>query len=359
MIGFIKRMVLEARSGVPPETAFMTGSSGEPEWLDAWVASQTGHLKAARPDELAAVDASAGLVSRAFALADVSPAIDGLDARHLALIGRELVRRGESLFVIDVSPVEGLTLSAASTWNLTGSYDESTWRYRADLQGPSRVTTVNRRYSEVVHSRVNVDSRRPWMGQAPYKTAALSADLAARIDPALSKETRLPPSRIVPYPNPPGGVDQSNQKRFSQKLAGGGLVVVPTDSGFASIGPSSSNVLKPSVLGPEPSAAVVDLRKQVSSEIFAACGCPPELFSSAEGSAAREALRRFLHTTILPFAAQVEVELAQKLDRQVRLTFDRLMASDLSGRARAFQSMVKAGMTIDEAARLAGLLVDE
>ena len=85
----------------------------------------------------------------------------------------------------------------------------------------------------------------------------------------------------------------------------------------------------------------------------------PRTFSSSEGNAAREALRRFLHTTILPFAAQVEVELAQKLDRPVRLTFDRLMASDLSGRARAFQSMVKSGMALDQAARLAGLLVDE
>ena len=351
-------MVLEARSGVPPESA-LTGSSGEQEWVDAWVANQQGHLKAARPDELAAVDASAGLVSRAFALADVSPAIDGLDARHLALIGRELVRRGESLLVIDVSPVDGLRLSAASTWNLSGGYDESSWRYRADLQGPSGVTTVNRRYNEVVHSRVNVDSRRPWMGNAPYKTAGLSSDLAARIESALSKETRLPPSRIVPYPNPPGGVDQSNQKRFSQKLAGGGLVVVPTDSGFASIGPSSSNVLKPSVLGPEPSAAIVDLRQQVSKEIFGACGVPPELFTSSEGSAVREALRRLLHTTILPWASLVEIELSAKLDRQVRLGFDRLMASDLSGRARAFQSMVKSGMALDQAARLAGLLVDE
>ena len=358
MIGFLKRMVLEHRSGVPPESD-LTGNAGEPEWLDAWVANQTGHIKQARPDELAAVDASAGLVSRACALADVSPAIDGLDARHLALIGRELVRRGESLLVIDVSPVDGLRLSAASTWNLTGSFDESTWRYRADLQGPSQVTTVNRRWNEVVHSRVNVDSRRPWYGQAPYKTSALSSDLAARIEQVLSKETRLPPSRIVPYPNPTGGIDQPNQKRFSQKLAGGGLVVVPTDSGFAATGPSNSNVLKPSVLGPEPSAAIVDLRQQVSAEIFAACGCPLELFKGGEGSAAREALRRFLHTTILPIAAQVEVELSTKLDRQVRLGFDRLMASDLSGRARAFQSMVKAGMTIDQAARLAGLLVDD
>ena len=49
-------------------------------------------------------------------------------------------------------------------------------------------------------------------------------------------------------------------------------------------------------------------------------------------------------------------ELAVKLDVPgLRLNFDRLMASDLSGRARAFGSLVQGGMDAERAAALAGL----
>ena len=41
---------------------------------------------------------------------------------------------------------------------------------------------------------------------------------------------------------------------------------------------------------------------------------------------------------------------------ELAFSFDRLFASDLSGRARAFQSMVGGGMPVDRAAALAGLL---
>ena len=39
----------------------------------------------------------------------------------------------------------------------------------------------------------------------------------------------------------------------------------------------------------------------------------------------------------------------------LRLSFDRLFASDLSGRARAFQSLTGGGMEAERAAELAGL----
>ena len=190
----------------------------------------------------------------------------GLDARHLALIGRELVRRGESVFVIEVDPIDGLLLSAASTWDLTGSYDQRTWRYACDLQGPSRVRTVTRKDAEVIHPRINVDPRRPWYGQPPYRTAGASSTLAARIEQALTRETRIPPSKIVPFPV---GGEPDNRKRFQSQLSKGGIITMPTDSGFPGIQPSNSNILRPAAVGAEPNAALVDLRQQLTSEIFA------------------------------------------------------------------------------------------
>ena len=51
-------------------------------------------------------------------------------------------------------------------------------------------------------------------------------------------------------------------------------------------------------------------------------------------------LGRFLHTTLQPLAKQVEAELSEKLDGDVKLDLSATFASDLSGRSRAFASMV-------------------
>ena len=57
-----------------------------------------------------------------------------------------------------------------------------------------------------------------------------------------------------------------------------------------------------------------------------------------------------------PLGDLLAAELADKLAApRLRLTFDRLFASDLSGRARAFGSLVQGGMNKDRAAALAGL----
>ena len=58
----------------------------------------------------------------------------------------------------------------------------------------------------------------------------------------------------------------------------------------------------------------------------------------------------------MPVSLSVAAELSDKLDSNVSLSFDRMFASDLSGRARAFQSMVGGGMDVAKAAALAGLM---
>ena len=84
------------------------------------------------------------------------------------------------------------------------------------------------------------------------------------------------------------------------------------------------------------------------------------MVAGSAGTAAREALRRWLHTTLHPLARAVQAELRAGLNApELSLNFDGLFASDLSGRARAFGSLVKSGMDIDRAAALAGLLADD
>ena len=52
-------------------------------------------------------------------------------------------------------------------------------------------------------------------------------------------------------------------------------------------------------------------------------------------------------------------ELKDKLDDDVSLTLTELRASDLSGRARAMQSMVGGGMAVADAVAVAGLMVED
>ena len=94
--------------------------------------------------------------------------------------------------------------------------------------------------------------------------------------------------------------------------------------------------------------------------ILAACGVPPEMLRQSDGTGRREAWRQFLHASIAPVALGVAADLADKLDIPgLALNHDRMMASDIAGKARAVQSLVKGGMDVARAAALASLMEPE
>ena len=109
-------------------------------------------------------------------------------------------------------------------------------------------------------------------------------------------------------------------------------------------------------IGANPPEVLAVLRSDAALAVLAACGVPVTLLGRADGTALREAWRQFLHASVTPVSLSVAAELSDKLDTDVKLSFDRMMASDLSGRARAFQSMVGGGMDVSKAAALAGLM---
>ena len=93
---------------------------------------------------------------------------------------------------------------------------------------------------------------------------------------------------------------------------------------------------------------------------LAATGCPVELITArSDGSAVREAWRRYAHAFLQPIGEIVAAEFAEKLDLPgLALDFSALFASDITGRARAFNSMVQGGMDVSKAAALSGLLAE-
>ena len=118
---------------------------------------------------------------------------------------------------------------------------------------------------------------------------------------------------------------------------------------------------KPRRLGANPPQVLAELRADLSRAILAAAGIPATLASDAtgDGTSQREAWRRWLHGTLSPFSLGISDELTAKMGQQFSMDFSTMFASDLNGRARAFQSMVKAGMALEESAALAGLMLED
>ncbi len=74
----------------------------------------------------------------------------------------------------------------------------------------------------------------------------------------------------------------------------------------------------------------------------------------SDGSARRESFRYWAHAALQPLVNRLEAEFRAKLEMPVTLDLAPLFASDLTGRARAFQSLVNGGMEVEKAAVLAG-----
>ena len=110
-------------------------------------------------------------------------------------------------------------------------------------------------------------------------------------------------------------------------------------------------------LGPAPPEVMAQLRRDAFEHVLAACGTPPSLFTDSDGTAQREAVRRWHLGTVLPLARMVEHELSAKLETPVRLRFDNYPL-DLAGRAQAFQKLVAGGVAVNEALATSGLLAD-
>ena len=117
--------------------------------------------------------------------------------------------------------------------------------------------------------------------------------------------------------------------------------------------------LKSQRFGAEPPQSLVNLHEIAGREVMAACGFNAALFGAGGSAGTREAWRLALFGVLSPLGRKVEAELQLKMEDDVTITWGELRASDLSGRARAFQSMVVGGKSVEEASAIAGLMVPE
>ena len=331
-------------------------------YTDALIASLTanaGGQSTAFATATAALEACAGFIGRAFATAEVKApgfATTALDPATLSMVGRALVRRGEIVFLIRVDR-DGLKLLPAASHDIDGGPDPSTWEYRLTVGGPERTHTYSRQpAASVLHFSYAVDPERPWRGYGPLQVAQLAGRLSAETTAALADESAGPRGAFLPTPAPGADSSVGNMKGDIRTARGDMLMVQAGDWGEAGSAEAQWSAKR---FGPAPPDSLVQLLDTASKEVMAACGLSGALWFAESASSARESYRQALHATISPIGRLVAAELASKLEAPIALDWGELRAGDIVGRARAFQSLVGAGMAMDAAAAASGILIGD
>ena len=162
----------------------------------------------------AAVESAAGSLSRAFA----SAAITGPDwARRsigpvfLSQVGRQLVRAGQSMHVIEVSADGALEFQPCSSWNIEGAgASPSTWIVEATVNSPNRAITRRLPFGAVVFATWGSLAGRPYSGRGPLEWASISARLQSETERSLADESGGPIAQLIPVP---GGRRRRGRRR--------------------------------------------------------------------------------------------------------------------------------------------------
>ena len=282
---------------------------------------------------------------------------NALTPQIMELIGRALVRRGDAIFYLDTS--DGLSLIPAQTHSIDGGYMPDSWVYDLTLAGPGQFTSIHPvEAAGVLHFRTNCDVESPWRGHAPLWIARAVADLLSASSNYLIEESGAPRGSFMP--TPADGDDSTiSELKADVKTAAGAMLFVESMQNDWDQGGKSAGDWKTQHFGPSVGTGMVEAAQIARSEAMAALGINEALFSAADSAALRESWRLALFSVIAPLGELVQSELRAKLDPSVTLSWTELRASDLAGRARAFQSLVNGGMDLAKASEIAGIMVTE
>ena len=280
-----------------PEKRSQSGSGYHDLLLEAALRAAHGSA-GAKASSTAAAEAAAGLLGRAFASATV--VTRALSPNCLNMAGRALIRRGEIVFLIRATST-GWILVPAEAVQVFGGDDPKTWEYVLTLTGPSNSRTVKVPGSSVIHWRWGTDPAQPWRGISPLAAAGETSRMLAESTSHLADEASGPRGSLIPLGVDPGEDDDETTSPVVklQKMIGalrGSAALVESTRNMGDGLPMGSPTAdwKPSRLGANPPESLVDLSDKASLAVLAACGVPPELMSGqAQGTAAREAFRRF------------------------------------------------------------------
>ena len=323
---------------------------------------------AADASSTAAVEAAAGALSRAFASAQVEGpphVLDAVTPGFLGQVGRDLVRSGDSMHVIDVDEMGRVSLLPCSSWHFEGNAHPDTWTVRATFYGPSTSTTRRLPFAGVVFCKWGSTPGQPYIGTGLLSWAHTTARLQSETERSLADEAGGPLAHLLAVPQDGGDDSEDDPLKLLKadiRTARGRALLVETAAAGWGEGRTSApqRDWRPERLGPTPPDSMEKIREGAFNAVLAACGTPSALFDDSDGTSQRESFRRYLTTVVQPLSRLLERELADKLDApDVGLSFDGLYAHDLQGRATAFQKLIAGGLPVQEALVTSGLIAGE
>ena len=327
--------------------------------------------KVADASSTAAIEAVAGMLSRAFADAEVVAerwAAEAVSPFWLMQVGRSLIREGASLSVVQMTGTGVVDLVPAAFWNFERYDDpggdlEAGWKARVTTYGPGSSHTRLLGRDRLVYVRWGTSPGTRYRGQGPTSWAHLTARLQGEAERSLGDEAAGPLAHILPVPQD-GGDDTADDPLKALKAdigaARGKAVLTETTAAGWGEGKASAPMSdwKPQRLGPAPPESMVAVADAAFSRMVAACGASVSLFVDADGTAQREAWRRWHLGTVQPLAKLLGHELTIRLETTVSLRLDKY-PTDLAGRASAFKALVTGGMDVAQAAATSGLLASD
>ena len=281
----------------------------------------------------------------------------------LALIARNLIRRGDSLHLIELRRGAAEFIPAGS-WDVRGGWDEAAWFYRLDLFGPSGNITRFVESGQVIHFRYAYDPARPWHGISPLGWARETGALQSNLEKRLGEEAGGAVAFVVPIPQDGGaGDDDDPLKMLKADIAAakGRTILTETTSAGMGEGRASAPISdwKPQRLGANPPDVLRGLRSEAGMSVLSACGVPVSLATDADGTSQREAWRRFVMGAVEPLLELVVEELERKLETDIAFDLSGLWAHDLQGRAASFQKLIAGGMELERAVATSGLMMGD
>lgn len=293
---------------------------------------------------VSAMETAAGALSRAFSAAVTTGGGRAFTPWVMGQIGRSLVESGESVWLR-----VGMMLERVDNYDFP---TRSIRNYNLNMPDGRVVQATTDR---VLHVRWNVNIYNG-RGVGPLQQARNLRQLMQRLEGSMRDELGAAVGYLLPIPEDGQSENVANLKKQIAELKGR-IAVIETARGGWGQGPAQGTRREFDLqrLGPNVPDSSVQLYQSARDAVFAACGYPPVLAGTEDGTAQREAWRRYLHGTVSPLGRLV-IEAAAAAGLSVDIDWKNLFASDIQGRARAFQSLVGAGMSLERAAAASGIL---